>query len=277
MPLIDRSYFIGDLNIPGTDKVSIQERLDWFIENYETELLKDILGYQFYAAFLQGLAGSPVATIWTDLLQGVEYTDFNDRKQKWVGFVSQPLDLINAIDASNTITIIVGRGQQYDPVADATSVLLPASLIGKDFIIEQRSFGQLRTDEYSIVGGNTLQLSGGKKFSAGDTYFYKSATLALNTTTGAVKKSLIANYVYYQWQKDQYTQTVGLGEVATKAENAQVVTPEYKMIRAYNEMVERIRELMYYLYIKQDVYTDWWVVQQNWALNKYRKLNSLGI
>lgn len=277
MPLIDRSYFIGDLNIPGTDKTSVQERLDWFIENHEPMFLKDVFGYQFYTAFMQGLMGAPVDQIWTDLLTGAEYIDFAGRKQKWVGIISQPLDLINAIDASNTITIVVGRGNAYDPVAGASSVSLPASLIGKDFIIEQRAYGQLRTDEYGITGGNTLQLSGGKIFSNGDTYFYKAATLSLNTTTGSAKKSIIANYVYYKWQQDQYTQTVGLGEVATKAENAVVVTPQYKMIRAYNEMVDRIREMMYYLRVRKDDYPEWWTVQEGCVLRTYRPNNQFGI
>lgn len=284
MPFIDRSYFIGELNIPGTNKVDIQERLDWFIENHETLFLKDIFGYQFYAAFMQGLLGSPIAQIWTDLLQGTEFIDYNSRKQKWVGLVSLPLDLINAMDAANSITIIVGRetlidGQTnllLDPVAGTNLVPLPSTLIGKDFKIVQRTVGELRPDEYSIVGNNVV-LNNGKIFSAGDTYFYKATTLSLNTTTGAVKKSFIANYIYYQWMKDQYTQTVGLGEVATKAENAQVVTPQYKMIRAYNEMVDRLRELMYYLQVRQDDYPEWWIVQQTHVLRNYKYLNNFSI
>ena len=278
---IDRSYFIGELNIPGTNKVDIAERLDLFIEIHETFLLKDVFGFQFYRAFMDGLHGSPVAQAWTDLLQGTAYTDYNGRQQEWVGLVSQPLELLNAIDASNTIMVVVGRGGTYDPVAGTSSVLLPSSLVGKDFIIEQRAYGQLSTDEYgfttTVLPNDTLQLPVGKIFSNGDKYFYKATTIALNTTTGTAKKSLIANYIYYQWMKDQFTQTVGLGEVATKAENAKVVSPFGKMMRAQHEMVERIRELMYYLQVRQTDYPDWWTTQAQYVLRKYRYQNEFGI
>lgn len=278
---IDRTYFIGELNIPGTDKVSVQERLDLFIETHETLLLKDIFGYQFYKAFMNGLTGAPVAQIWTDLLQGAVFTGYNGRQEEWIGLVSQPLDIINAVDASNAITIIVGRGQTNDPVATQNTVKLPVSLIGKDFILEQRAIGRLRPDEYSIITvdapNDTLRLNNGKIFTNDDTYFYKSATLALNTAVGTAKKSLIANYVYYQWMKNEVTQSVQLGEVAAKAENAQVVSPNAKMIRAYNEMVDYIQRLMYYLQRRRTDYTDWWSTQEQTTLNRYRKINQFGI
>lgn len=278
---IDRSYFIGELNIPGTGRVDVQERLDWFIENHETLFLKDIFGYQFYKAFMDGLHGNPIAQIWTDLLQGASYTAYTGRTENWIGLVSQPLDLLNAIDASNTITMIVGRGTDIDPMTGASSVKLPPSLIGKNFIIEQRAYGQLLSNEYgfttTVVQNDTLQLAVGKIFNNGDTYFYKSSTIALNTTTGIAKKSPIANYIYYQWMKDQVTQTVGLGEAKTKAENAEVVSPAMKMIRAWNEMSERIYEMLYYLQVRQKDYPDWWLVQAQHAARKYRTINQFGI
>lgn len=264
MPLIDRSYFVGEINIPNTHRIEIQERLDLFIETHEPELLCDLLGYSLYKAFTQGLQGAPVDQKWKDLLEGVEYTNQSDRLTKWRGLVSLPLDLVNAIDASNTITIVVGRGTfidgqtnlLLDPVPGTNTVPLPSSLIGKEFIVEQRGIGQLRSDEWSITGSNELKLAAGQ-FGNGDTYFYKAATLSLNTITGSAKKSLIANYVYCHWMADQASQTVGLGEVATKAENATVVSPAVKMVRAWNEMADWIRELFCFLNTKRSIYPEW--------------------
>lgn len=264
MPLIDRSYFVGDINIPNTDRIEIQERLDLFIETYESELLPDLLGYPLYKAFMQGLQGAPVDQKWTDLLEGVEYTNQSNRLTKWRGLVSLPLDLVNAIDASNTIAIVVGRGTLIDgqsgllldPVVGSNSVPLPSTLIGKDFIIEQRGVGQLRSDEWSITFDNKLQLATGQ-FGDGDTYFYKAATLSLNTVTGTAKKSLIANYVYYHWMADQISQTVGLGEAATKAENATMVSPAVKAMRAWNEMINWVKEMVCYLDTMRSTYLEW--------------------
>lgn len=264
MPLIDRSYFVGDLNIPNTHRPEIQERLDLFIETHEPELLRDLFGYPLYKDFMQGLQGAPVDQKWTDLLEGVEYTDQSDRLTKWRGLVSLPLDLVNAIDASNSIAIVVGRGTLIDsqtnllldPIPGTNTVPIPSVLIGKDFIVEQRGVGQLRSDEWSITGSNELKLSNGQ-FGNEDTYFYKAATLSLNTVTGSAKKSLIANYVYWHWMADQVSQTVGLGEAATKAENATMVSPAAKMHRAWNEMIDWIHEMVCYLNTFRSKYPQW--------------------
>ena len=284
MPLIDRSYFIGELNIPNTSQISIQERLDWFIETYEPEFLLSLLCYPLYKAFMQGLQGAPVDQKWINLLEGCEYLNIVGQPRKWRGLVSLPLDLVNAIDASNTISIVVGRGTLIDsqtnllldPVPGSNTVPLPSALIGKDFIVEQRAIGQLRSDEWSIINGNTLKLSTGQ-FGNQDTYFYKAATLSLNAVTGSAKKSLIANYVYYQWQQDQVTQTVGLGEAATKAENATMVSPANKMLRAWNEMVNWIKEMVCFMEANLDDYPEWQEQNYHCLWQKFWYNNQFGI
>lgn len=284
MPLIDRSYFVGNINIPNTDRPEIQERLDLFIETYEAELLPDLLGYSLYKAFTQGLQGAPIEQKWTDLLEGVEYTNQSNRLAKWRGLVSLPLDLINAIDASNSIAIVVGRGTLIDgqsgllldPVVGANSVPLPSVLIGKDFTVERRGVGQLRSDEWSITSDNKLLLAIGQ-FGDGDTYFYKAATLSLNTVTGSAKKSLIANYVYFHWMEDQISQTIGLGEAATKAENATMVSPAVKMVRAWNEMAGWIREMACYLDTMRTFYPEWEDQNMYWFWRKFGTTNQFGI
>lgn len=59
--------------------------------------------------------------------------------------------------------------------------------------------------------------------------------------------SLIANYVYYFWARKENTQTVGIGTVKVKAENAVKVAPVEKYVRAWNEMVDWICALHEYI------------------------------
>lgn len=70
------------------------------------------------------------------------------------------------------------------------------------------------------------------------------------------KKSLIANYVYYWYTRDQVTQTTGVGESATKTENAVRVSPAGKQTRAWNEMVNWIADLYEFLKYKSADYPE---------------------
>ncbi|MDR1347355.1 MAG: hypothetical protein LBJ63_02845 [Prevotellaceae bacterium] len=48
----------------------------------------------------------------------------------------------------------------------------------------------------------------------------------------------IADYVYFYYQIDNETATVGIGEAVEQAENATRTTSKYKAVRAWNEMRE---------------------------------------
>jgi hypothetical protein len=273
--LIDRTYFVGELSIPNTSTPAIGSLVDLFIEKYEEKFLQSVLGYSLYKAFKAGLLVVPVAQQWTDLIEGVEYTDLNNQVRLWKGLVSQPPSVLNALDALNTIAVQVGAGGTYDPVAGSNSATIPAVLVGKDFIIEQRGVGQLVAGEYSIVG-NVLTLTSGV-FAINDIYLYKSATLAINTSTGTNKSSPIANYVYYWYMRNNHTQTASTGETKGKHENADYASVSTKLVRAWNEMSECICELVDYLDAKKDVYTEW-ADQDTWRVKRwFRRINEFNI
>lgn len=273
--LIDRTYFVGELNIPNTSNAATGGLTDLFIEKYEEQFLNRVLGYTLYKALKSGLQEVPVAQKWTDLIEGVEYTDNNNRVRFWKGLVSQPPSVLNALDAVNGIAVRVGAGGVYDPIVGSTSTTIPAALVGKDFIIEQRGVGQLLTSEYSIVG-NTLTLVSGV-FAINDIYIYKSATLAINTSTGAYKQSPIANYVYYWFIRNQHTQTASMGEVKSKTENAEISNPSLKMVRAWNEMSAWICDMVDYLNTKKDDYIQW-ADQDVWCMRRrFRPINEFNI
>ena len=275
MSLIDRTYFVGELNIPNTNQTVIGSAIDLFIEKYEDQFLNDVLGYTLYKAFKAGLQVVPVAQKWTDLIEGVEYTDLANKTRKWKGLVTQPPTVLNALDAVNPIDIVVGRGQLYDPTPATTSVTIPAALVGKSFIFEKRGVGKLIAGEYS-VSGSTLTLID-SQFAVDDVYTYKAATLAINTSTGTSKESLIAAYVYYWYMRNNWTSTATTGEVKPQNENAAIANPALKMVRAWNEMSEWICELVYYLDAKKDDYTEWADQDVYCMLRKFKPINEFNI
>lgn len=87
MPLIDSSYFVGEVNIPNTGNANVSERLTFFITKYEEELLRAVLGNALYAAFRAGIAVAEDAIDqkWKDLRDGKDYNDAGQISRYWIG------------------------------------------------------------------------------------------------------------------------------------------------------------------------------------------------
>lgn len=95
MAIIDSSYFEkGDLYIPNnkdisvepTDSPSSQSELDFFIEEYERELLLNALGVVLYGELETALLDLPNADQkWKDLVDGTTYIDPNGNNKIWEG------------------------------------------------------------------------------------------------------------------------------------------------------------------------------------------------
>jgi len=179
MALIDVSYFFGELLVANATVAGgpVGEELQLYIDKYEKQFLRYTLGHDLAAAFAAGLLVTPpIEQRWTDLLDGVEFTDQSGRGYTWRG-LKPPID-------------------------------------------------------------------------------------------GTSKQSPIAMYVYFFYQKNLYTQSAGVGEVTTKNENAVKANPGEKMARAWNEMSSWIRDLVWYMNNKRDVYPEWqtnllWNMQRN--------------
>lgn len=67
----------------------------------------------------------------------------------------------------------------------------------------------------------------------------------LSFTLNGVKKSPIANYIYYWYLRNEATTTTGGGEVASNV--AMPASPAGKMTRAWNQMVDWNRELVEFM------------------------------
>jgi hypothetical protein len=184
--LIDRTYFVGELNIPNTSQAAIGSLTDHFIAKYEEEWLREVLGYTLHKAFRAGWQAPSPAQKWTDLVDGVEYTS-NAKTKFWRGLVS------------------------------------------------------------AVSGESSFDLSP------------------------------IANYVYYWYIRNNYTQTSTMSEVKATNENAAIANPSLKMVRAWNEMSQWICELVDYLDAKKDDYTEW-ADQDVWRMRKkFRPINEFNI
>jgi hypothetical protein len=89
--LIDSTYFIGEINIAGTNSPAVLESLNLFIGKRETEFLEKVLGYGFANDFAAGLAADPAVARWTDLKTGAEYNNECGYLKKWKGFTNAAL------------------------------------------------------------------------------------------------------------------------------------------------------------------------------------------
>lgn len=83
MPLIDQTYFFGELLIPN--KSSNANSLNEYINEHENRLLVDLLGYELHKLFAAGIAAPSPAEKWLAIRDGKEYTNRSGVFTKWVG------------------------------------------------------------------------------------------------------------------------------------------------------------------------------------------------
>lgn len=89
----------------------------------------------------------------------------------------------------------------------------------------------------------------------------------------AQKQSIITNYVYYWYLRNAATQTAGIGEVRPQGENVTTVSPRQKMISAWNEMGDKIKQLMQFLDANQATYPEWTSIDKNATLKYFGFIN----
>lgn len=97
--------------------------------------------------------------------------------------------------------------------------------------------------------------------------------VGLAFTVGTSKRSLIANYVYWHYVRDNHTFTTGSGE--KKTDLAINVSPDVKLISAWNEMVNWIYALHDFLTVSISTYPDYADVVIDTEL--FTKQNSLNL
>lgn len=275
--LIDSSYFFGDIMVAQLSSSPVRDKVNWFIDQYEPEYMEGMIGQAAYKKLKEDLLLPTLPDRWRDLLYGKTYTS-GGQDYNWQGLIQLPESDATIIADDGRQSIVVGRGEQYDPEAGETTTIIPDAIVGADFVFLQRGFGPLREDEFSVAG-NVLTLLGGLVFSEGDTYFYFSKS-ALTTTAGGVTSfrcSPIAYYVYYWIMRSEATQTTGTGEAIIDKQNAISESPKQKMVTAWNKMQRINVDLYYYLNDHRSTYPEW---QWNYRNNRpefLKPINLFGI
>jgi len=69
--IIDKTFFVGDLEIPQTDQAATLAALNAFIAQYEPEFLRLVLGYDLYLLFKANVNPGPATDPYTYILDGV--------------------------------------------------------------------------------------------------------------------------------------------------------------------------------------------------------------
>lgn len=284
MSLIDASYFVAELNIPNTVDQAINERVAWTIQKYEPDFLQKLLGYPLYKAFVAGLnVTSPTVPDirWTNLLYGAEYTDWNGYAQNWKGLIVTDTPVINMTGGfvyKKPQYLIAGISPDF---AVGVSTETFTDWIGWTPIIVRNILTMVPGVDYSydkITGIITL-LTGGDYFGLNEVLSvqFELRTDPVTVTGGQPSQSCIANYVYYWYMRSLATQTTGTGEMQAQVENAKTVTARAKMVSAWNEMSEWVKEMNYYLQQSNSsqvpVYPEWTDVNKIGALRYFNFMN----
>lgn len=84
--LIDKTYFIGEINIAQLSQPAVQAALTLFIEKREPEYLEKALGYEFYQLFTAGITAEEQR--YEDLRDGAEYNNSDGHLKKWKGLIT---------------------------------------------------------------------------------------------------------------------------------------------------------------------------------------------
>lgn len=287
MSFIDASYFVGELDIPNSGEQAIAERITLFINKYEPLFLQKLMGYPLYKAFITGLNVVPPATPdirWLNILYGAEYTDRQGFVAKWKGLILTDNPIYNLSGGFTyrkpeylTAGETVGFPSGVNTVTFDGTFGTP-DLRGWTPILTRNVPMRPGIDYSWDVGTATLTLLAiNDKFGLGEFFLmeFELRTDPVASTGIITNESLITNFVYYWIRRNAATQTAGIGEVITKAENSTNVSPRKKMASAWNEMRGWVREFLCYMEQNAATYPEWTYTNEVDALKYFSFMNPI--
>lgn len=273
MSFIDASYFVGDLNIPNSGSSEIAERITWFIQKYEPIFLQKLLGYPLYKAFIAGLAVTPPATPdprLINILYGCEYTDLNGNLQKWKGLIitdSPIYNLAGGLVYLPPVYVITGTTPGFTP--DTNSAIMDGTNGTADWrgwtpVVTRGSILRPGIDYSWNPETGVFQLPEPQDVFGNAEFLF----IAFQLRTDEVpvpdvinNESLIASFVYYWYYRSLATQSTGIGEVQSNAENATTVAPRQKLIHAQNVVHYWADEFLEFMRVNEEnsptLYPEW--------------------
>jgi len=260
--LIDSSYFVGDINIPNSILTDVASGINNMIQRHEADMLTKAMGYGLFKAFSDGLLLPTVQQKWLDILFGKAYTDHYGDTQHWNGLITTntPQMVISAGEIP-TIFFTVGATIGAPNVGDTAYV--NTTLANKSYTVNQRGLGALQVGvdiDITPTGGFTLR--GGATFLLNQTYDIAFSGVVIDVVAGGyqvipLKKSPVADFIYYQWQKSNHTFTSGLGEVSNTTPVVHRATVGLKPATAYNRFVSEMCMLIDFLQVNATTYPEY--------------------
>lgn len=235
--IIDGTFFRGEVSLANTEKTPVKEILEYIIADREREILTDFLGHEMYAEFMLGLSETVIPKKWLELLYGNGST--------WGGLVRQPVE---------SVGVTVGEPEAVTVVTTGVTLVVPASMAGATLILSHNGVRYFEGVNFSVAGNTVTATT--FSFVAGDVWAVMP-TKTSSTAASYSRQSLIANFVYYHFLAANASQTTAIGQAATEAENAIRVNPVDKMVRAWNEMVNWLKELCAFLRANRSDYPNW--------------------
>lgn len=294
MSLINASYFVADLNIPNSDQPEIAEKINWYIAKYEPKCLQHILGYPLYKALINAI--NEVDDLMTldqrykNILFGTEYTGFNGFTKYWKGLITtDDLSFFESTGGGYKKPQYLIAGTTPGLIVNANSFIFDGTNATDDWRGQVPVISRMATILFPDVDyswnadtGEFILLGAGDKFGDGEKFFAEfeltpSATSQVPQPTQ--NESVIANYVYFFYQRKSISQSTGIGEAQTNAENAINVSPNEKLIAAWNELAARVIEFIEYIdrTVAQtpNIYPEWNFNYKYEALRHFEFLNSI--
>lgn len=125
-----------------------------------------------------------------------------------------------------------------DDFIDNESRLLLESILGFDLFSELVAYLDLDGSLEPSAPDKWQKLVYGIAYEVGNTK-RKFSGLLLNPGS-TMPKSLIADYVFYRWLKQNTSQSTGVGEVALEAKNAINVNPTQKLVTVWNRFYRQV-------------------------------------
>lgn len=265
MATIDSTYFFDPIKIAQKSQTAVANSLAMFIDEYEDKLLTDLLGYELYKAYKTSIESATPAAIYTDIRDGKEYTNRSGRVTKWRGLrytasganVGSITDVIRFLEP---IRFKIGDGGALTPALHSIRYTNPLleDLTVDQFTIHRNGYGFLFPDIAFVYNADEgwFELIPNDRFNINEEFTIQirkqEATEAV--ITAGKKKSLIANYVYWHWMENETTSTTGTGEKVIDGQNASNASPVFKMVSAWNEMVNQVWELIEFLLTNESDY-----------------------
>jgi len=117
--IIDQSYFVRRLNVPQVGNTEGLDDLNGYIEQYEPEYLKCVLGFDLWKAFNEGIDGSGLPDVqrWIDLLEGAEFSQGGCTYYTLAGFV------VSKTDNNRTVSGVYPLVYAWNRMCDLNKIL----------------------------------------------------------------------------------------------------------------------------------------------------------